>query len=114
MQDIADVRRQLLVYEDTDEAWKANRLVLDYESKLQTLGALKIKEYRVLVSQLHEALLRLKKGKQPQLPDFIATIFVDEEDERPFKLTEEGILRKIDHVESRIQELRELLKLGYV
>lgn len=111
LQSIVDVRRQLLVYEDNEEAWKTNKIVLDYENRLQTLGTLKIKEYRVLVSKLEDALLQLKKGKRPKLLDFTATLVVDEEDEKPFKLTEEGIRRKIGRLQSRIQELRELLRI---
>lgn len=112
LQSITDVRRELLVYEDTEEAWKTNKIVLDYENRLQTLGALKIKEYRVLISKLEDALLQLKKGKRPRLADFTSTLVVDEEDEKPFKLTEDGIRRKIERLESRIQELRDLLRIS--
>ncbi len=111
MQNIVDVRRQLLVYEDTPEAWQANRIVLDYESRLQTLGALKIKEYRVLINKLSDALQQLKQGRHPKQSDFTSTLAIDEEDETPFQLTEAGIQRKIGQLESRIQELRELLRI---
>ncbi len=111
MQNIVNVRRQLLVYEDTPEAWQTNRIVLDYEGRLQTLGTLKIKEYRVLINKLEDALRQLKQGRHPKLSDFTSTLILDEEDERPFQLTEAGIRRKIDQLESRIQELRELLRI---
>jgi hypothetical protein len=114
MEDIADVRRQVLVYEDTDDAWRVNRVVLDYEARLQALGALKIKEYRVLISRLDAALRDLRRGKRPKDDAFASTVFVDEEDARPFALTEEGVLRKMERLGSRIQELQELLKIRHV
>jgi len=111
MQNIVDVRRQLLVYEDTPEAWQANRIVLDYEGRLQTLGTLKIKEYRVLINRLEDASHQLKQGRHPKQSDFTSTLAIDEEDETPFQLTEDGIRRKIGQLDSRIQELRELLRI---
>ncbi len=113
-QNIIDVRRQSLIYEDTDNALHANRAVIHYETRLQALGELKIKEYRVLISKLHDAVRQLKRGSKPFLPDFVSTVFVNEEDETPFTLSQEGILKKITQLESRVEELRELLRLNHV
>ncbi len=114
MKDIVDVRRQLLVYEDNDVALRNNRLVLDYENRMQMLGELKIKEYRVLMSRLEDALQQIKKGKQPLMADFILTVFIDEEDEKPFKLSENAIVQKMASIKARIEELQEILKIHYV
>ena len=114
---IIDARRNSIVYEDNDDALRINQAVLYYEERLQALGELKIKEYHVFIEKLHEAQHLLKKGTQPQLPqlrEFTATIFVDEEDEKPFHLTEEGIIKKINQLEARIEELQELLRLRFV
>ena len=106
-------QEQFLIYKTNEETGDAHKTILECKAQLQILSELKLKEYRVLLNRLQDALQEVKEGQQPYFPDFISTILVHEDDEKPFTLTEEGILKKIAQLESRMEELLELLPLMY-